>query len=127
MYILTSRVGDNCAILDTNDGALDWLDLKQVKSLVTKGIQIIGIDLNGLSPRAYKIESTMLNWNNGQNIFQTGRRWTMSSKGVFKFIAGSKTYKGMVVDRHGDVYVLQFNSGVVTEVNISVILTMQNR
>lgn len=127
MYVLVSKVGCNYGILDTNDGALDWVDQSTVQAVLNRGISIAGVTPSGIVPQDYNLQSTLCNWNNGQNIFQIGRGLVISKKGEFKFIAGKKTYKGKVISVNNGVYTLRFNFGVVTQVNASVLNTMNNR
>lgn len=127
MYVLVSKVGCNYGILDTSDGALDWVNQSTIQAVLNRGISIAGVTSSGIVPQDYNLQSTLCNWNNGQNIFQTGRGLIISKKGDFKFIAGKKTYKGKVISVNNGVYTLRFNFGVITSVGSNVLNMMMNR
>ena len=116
MYVLVSKVGCNYGILDTDDGALDWVTLETIQSVVSKGTVINGVSSSGLTPQDCFINQSLCNWANGQNVFAIGRGLVISQKGAFKFLAGKKAFKGKVVNTEGGIYTLRFNFGVVTKV-----------
>ena len=112
MLYFLKRVGLNCAIVDTDDGAVDWIDMEELMALVKGGMSVTGVDATSgtLEPQEVILPGSKCNWDDGKNIFAGVRSFMLNKRtGRFEMrSSGKKKFKGVVLPGG-----LHFNSGVV--------------
>lgn len=120
MLVLVKQVGTNYGVLDTDDGALDWVSKTELLDF-SKQVNIVGVNPSGkLETTSATITPDKCNWSKGQNIFKTVTNLQVNKH--FEFIltteAGRK-YKGTIII--GSPLNFKFNA------NIFVPICEQNR
>lgn len=116
MLYLTKRVASNYCILDSEDGAVDWVSLDELRKFVSQGVVIEGVKLVGedleLTPHSTLLPAKLCNWNGGENIFTTASQISFSRTWRMEIKAGKKKYKCDLVEVDGSKC-LEFTSGVL--------------
>lgn len=122
MYQLVARVGSMFGIVDTDDGAVDWLTMDSILALIKKGVSIYGIEprIAGnvpvvINPSTCVLHAHKCNWWNGENVFKNAKSFMCSPSGKVQFRVGGKTYKGKIVDGANGKF-LQFSFNVAVPI-----------
>ena len=117
MLILVKRVGTNFGVLDTDDGALDWVSKSELLEYAKK-VKIDGVSDNSIEPVSTSLSPSKCNWSNGNNIFKYAKKVIVTVSNTFIIVTEqNKRFKG-VIDT--DEKCLNFNN------NIKVVLSDKN-
>lgn len=96
MLYFTCRVGTNYGVVDTDDGALDWITKEELLEYA-KLVHIEGVDT--MKPISCSIESGKCNWSKGSNIFENAKTITKVSSVDFVIVTEQgKKYKFKLVE-----------------------------
>lgn len=114
MYYFLKRVGCNYGVVDSEDGAIDWLTKEELQRIVKDGVSIEGIneDCSEFVPQLVILNAKLCNWADGQNVFTNVKWFNLSRDGSFKMRAGNKTFKGTLINSGDKLGLLVFNYGV---------------
>lgn len=115
MYCLLRHVGNNYGILDTDDGAIDWMSEKELRGYVLDdkvAIQGVAPDMSKLVSQTVLLDASKCNWANGNNIFKTAKAFYVTLDGYFTLKADKKQFKGRVRRVDENTIRLEFNYGV---------------
>lgn len=115
MLVLVKQVGTNYGVLDTDDGALDWVSKTDLLDF-SKQVKIVGVNSTGkLEPTSATITPDKCNWSKGQNIFKTVANLQMNRH--FEFILtteAGKKYKGTIII--GSTMYFKFNANILVPI-----------
>lgn len=115
MLVLVKQVGANYGVLDTDDGALDWVSKTELLDF-SKQVNIVGVNSSGkLEPTSATITSDKCNWSKGQNIFKTIANLQMNRH--FEFILSTeagKKYRGTIII--GSTLYFKFNANILVPI-----------
>lgn len=134
MLHFTKRVGSIYAIIDDEDGALDWASKADIEGYLKQGVKITGIskDMKTMEEQVVTLVPEKCNFLDGQNIFTNANSCVFAEK-AGKFAISSavdvtkpdgttmkhaKRYKG-VAEIQGDRVKLRFNNGVQTFIGLA--------
>lgn len=134
MLHFTKRVGAIYAVIDDEDGALDWASKSDIEGYLKQGIQITGIskDMKTMEEQIVTLVPEKCNFAEGKNIFANASGCVFSGKaGRFAISVvmhvskpdgstgtHSKRYKG-VAEIQGNRVKLRFNNGVQTFIGLA--------
>ena len=122
MYYFLKRIGNNYSVIDSDDGAIDWLSKNELRGYVQdSGIEIQGVakDMSELKPQIVPLAAEKCNWADGENVFATARGFWVTTDGFFTLKAGKKQFKGALRKVNETVARLEFNYGVHVEFAVS--------
>lgn len=115
MLVLVKQVGANYGVLDTDDGALDWVSKTELLDF-SKQVNIVGVNPSGkLEPTSATITPDKCNWSKGQNIFKTIANLQMNRH--FEFILSTeacKKYRGTIII--GSTLYFKFNANILVPI-----------
>lgn len=115
MLVLVKQVGANYGVLDTDDGALDWVSKTELLDF-SKQVNIVGVNLpDELEPTFATITPDKCNWSRGQNIFKTVANLQMNRH--FEFILtteAGKKYKGTIIN--SNTMYFKFNANILVPI-----------
>lgn len=115
MLVLVKQVGANYGVLDTDDGALDWVSRTELLDF-SKQVNIVGINsLGKLEPTSATVTPDKCNWSKGQNIFKTIANLQVNRH--FDFILSTeagKKYKGTIII--GSTLYFKFNTNILVPI-----------
>lgn len=129
MLQFTKRVGSMFAIVDDDDGAVDWIPIEDLCKYIDDGVNIKGVEAVNQSdaevtpadifcnPQVVVLPSRLCNWAKGKNIFAEVTSFTIDKKGKFVLRAAGKPYKGGL--RIASEAHLCFNNGVQVRIPMS--------
>lgn len=129
MLQFTKRVGSMFAIVDDDDGAIDWIPVEELCKYVDDGVEINGVVAANQAdaevtpadidcyPQVVVLPSRLCNWAKGDNIFAVATSFTVDKKGKFVLRAAGKPYKGGL--RIASEAHLCFNNGVQVRIPMS--------
>lgn len=121
MYYFLKRVGNNYSVIDSDDGAIDWLSKNEIRGYVQdSGIDIQGVakDMSELTPQIVPLEAEKCNWLDGENIFSAVKGFWVTCDGFFTLKAGKKQFKGAFRKVDEATARLEFNYGVHVEFRV---------
>jgi hypothetical protein len=125
MLYYISKVGNKAAVLDTDDGAIDWVSVDELKDFAKK-VKIIGVAEG--HPVRCTLDARKCNWSNGHNIFSSAKSFTCGDNVDFVLTTvDGKKYKGKV--RHNpsnDSYEFLFSFNVYVLITKSIFDLIQN-
>lgn len=131
MFYFLKRVGCNYAILDSDDGVVDWIPKEELDSYIKDGISITGVDskTGELKNQLVELSAVKCNWDGGENIFSNASSFSIAARtGKFELKAsGSKKFKGKLIKVDDSDARLAFNMGVYVPISISVYDILQSR
>lgn len=115
MLVLVKQVGANYGVLDTDDGALDWVSKTELLDF-SKQVNIVGVNPAGkLEPTSATVTPDKCNWSKGKNIFKTVANLQMNRH--FEFILtteAGKKYKGTIII--GSTIYFKFNANILVPI-----------
>lgn len=115
MLVLVKQVGTNYGVLDTDDGALDWVSKTELLDF-SKQVNIVGVNTSGkLEPTSATVTPDKCNWSKGQNIFETVANLQMNRH--FEFILSTeagKKYRGTIII--GSTLYFKFNANILVPI-----------
>lgn len=133
MFYFLKRVGCNYGILDSDDGAVDWIPKEEFDGYVKDGVDIVGVDkkTGELTPQMVELPASKCNWDGSENIFTNVRSFAVTAKtNKFELKAvNRKTFKGKLVKADTFTGRLEFNNGVyitITALDYATLLSRNN-
>ena len=112
MFQVTCQKGNMYAVIDNEDGVVEWLDKETLMGYAENGVDIVGVQNGTIIPSMCFLPADKCNWADGQNIFKVAECFTCTASGLVQFRAGKKVYKCKILTG-GDGWFLRFTSNVV--------------
>ena len=113
MLYFICRVGSNYGVIDTDDGAIEWVSkdelIRYAQQLEIKGGR-------ELKPTICEISSDKCKWSKGVNIFTSAKSISRSGDSFTLFTLAGKKYKGKVITTSSG-YAIRFNINVVVPIS----------
>lgn len=120
MLVFCKRVGSNYGVIDTDDGALDWVSKEELLNFA-KQVKILGVE-SGLSlhPKSVVLESRLCNWCKNGNIFKYAKSFRINPSHKFELrTVDGKVFKG-ALDLYFGNTALYFNNNVIVRIDANI-------